>query len=168
MGPPTRPPSSPPSRAPSRAASVSSTRPHLSPQFSSPLRRFAKSKKDRPPPVTPVEQNTDDLPQGPPSADGGTKFSLRDLLGSSSRRTLSRKSSARSSASDRQSDSEGGPQSSGGESTGSLSQKYGTYKRDAIGKGATSVVRLTHKWDRDEEKLYAVKVIYFLIHCDSR
>jgi len=28
----------------------------------------------------------------------------------------------------------------------------------AIGKGATSVVRLAHKWDRSEEKLYAVKV----------
>jgi len=27
----------------------------------------------------------------------------------------------------------------------------------AIGKGATSVVRLAHKWDRTEEKLYAVK-----------
>ncbi|KAG5724092.1 Serine/threonine-protein kinase hal4 [Termitomyces sp. T112] len=27
----------------------------------------------------------------------------------------------------------------------------------AVGKGATSVVRLAHKWDRTEEKLYAVK-----------
>jgi serine/threonine protein kinase len=29
--------------------------------------------------------------------------------------------------------------------------------RAAIGKGATAVVRLAHKWDRREEKLYAVK-----------
>jgi hypothetical protein len=28
----------------------------------------------------------------------------------------------------------------------------------AIGKGATAVVRLAHKWDRSTEKLYAVKV----------
>ncbi|KAJ7053115.1 hypothetical protein C8F01DRAFT_1261021 [Mycena amicta] len=27
----------------------------------------------------------------------------------------------------------------------------------AIGKGSTSVIRLAHKWDRNEEKLYAVK-----------
>jgi protein-serine/threonine kinase len=40
-------------------------------------------------------------------------------------------------------------------------QKYGTCERVAIGKGATSVVRLAHKWDRSEEKLYAVKVILF-------
>jgi hypothetical protein len=35
----------------------------------------------------------------------------------------------------------------------------------AIGKGATSVVRLAHKWDRSEEKLYAIKVrAYSLIY----
>jgi len=38
-----------------------------------------------------------------------------------------------------------------------LLKKYGTCERVAIGKGATSVVRLAHKWDRSEEKLYAVK-----------
>jgi protein-serine/threonine kinase len=38
-----------------------------------------------------------------------------------------------------------------------LSQKYGVCQKVAIGKGATSVVRLAHKWDRTEEKLYAVK-----------
>jgi hypothetical protein len=47
----------------------------------------------------------------------------------------------------------------GGESAGSLSQKYGVCAKVAIGKGATSVVRLAHKWDRSEgEKVYAVKV----------
>jgi hypothetical protein len=39
-----------------------------------------------------------------------------------------------------------------------LSKKYGVCQKLAIGKGATSVVRLAHKWDRTEEKLYAVKV----------
>ena len=40
-------------------------------------------------------------------------------------------------------------------------RKYGVCERLAIGKGATSVVRLAHKWDRTEEKLYAVKVEHF-------
>ena len=162
--PPSQPPSRPPSQAQSRAASMSGTRPDLSSLFSSPLLGLTKSKKDRPP-VTPVEQSPDPRPKGPPSlhsTDGGTKFNLRDLLGTAPK--LSRKSSARSSASSRKSDSEGGPKSTGGESTGSLLKKYGTCSRVAIGKGATSVVRLAHKWDRTEEKLYAVKVIYFLIH----
>ncbi|KAH9177110.1 Pkinase-domain-containing protein [Lactarius sanguifluus] len=151
--PPTRPPSRPPSQAPSRAPSMSGTRPDLSSLFSS----LTKSKKDRAPPVTPVEQSPDPRSK-PPSVHstdgGGTKFNLRDLLGPAPK--LSRKSSARSSASSRKSDSEGGPKSTGGESTGLL-KKYGTCERVAIGKGATSVVRLAHKWDRTEEKLYAVK-----------
>lgn len=45
-------------------------------------------------------------------------------------------------------------------------KKYGTCERVAIGKGATSVVRLAHKWDRSEEKLYAVKVIVFWVLLD--
>ncbi|KAI9445593.1 Pkinase-domain-containing protein [Lactarius indigo] len=151
--PPTRPPSRPPSQAPSRAPSMSGTKPDLSSLFSS----LTKSKKDRAPPVTPVEQSPDPRSKPPSvhSTDGsGTKFNLRDLLGPAPK--LSRKSSARSSASSRKSDSEGGPKSIGGESTGLL-KKYGTCERVAIGKGATSVVRLAHKWDRTEEKLYAVK-----------
>lgn len=39
----------------------------------------------------------------------------------------------------------------------SLTQKYGICEKTAIGKGATAVVRLAHKWDRSTEKLYAVK-----------
>lgn len=160
------PPTRPPSAAPSRAASMSGTKPDLPSLFSSPLLGLTKSKKDKAAPITPVEQSPD--PRRPPSVhstEGGTKFNLRDLLGSTPK--LSRKSSARSSASSRKSDSEGGPKSTAGESTGSLLKKYGTCERVAIGKGATSVVRLAHKWDRTEEKLYAVKVIYFFIHCDS-
>lgn len=70
---------------------------------------------------------------------------------------LSRKSSARSTGSSRKSDSDGERKSVGGESTASLTQKYGVCQKVAIGRGATSVVRLAHKWDRTEEKLYAVK-----------
>lgn len=40
----------------------------------------------------------------------------------------------------------------------SLLKKYGVCDNKSIGKGATAVVRLAHKWDRREEKLYAVKV----------
>ncbi|PKI83114.1 hypothetical protein MVES1_002890 [Malassezia vespertilionis] len=39
----------------------------------------------------------------------------------------------------------------------SLMKKYGTCERVAIGKGATAVVRIAHKWDESIEKLYAVK-----------
>ncbi|KAI0307419.1 kinase-like domain-containing protein [Multifurca ochricompacta] len=138
---------------------MSGTKPDLSSLLSSPILGLTKgSKKDRPTPVTPVEQNPAPRSKGPPSVhstDGGHKFNLKDLLGTAPK--LSRKSSARSSASSRKSDSEGGPKSTGGESTGSLLKKYGTCERVAIGKGATSVVRLAHKWDRSEEKLYAVK-----------
>ncbi|EEB98949.1 hypothetical protein MPER_01455, partial [Moniliophthora perniciosa FA553] len=97
------------------------------------------------------------------------KFTLKDLLASTPK--LGRRTSQRSTGSSKRSDTEsvdgdreksGGPKSRGarstaGESTGSLSQKYGVCAKVAIGKGATSVVRLAHKWDRSEEKLYAVK-----------
>ncbi|KZT08979.1 Pkinase-domain-containing protein [Laetiporus sulphureus 93-53] len=86
---------------------------------------------------------------------GGQKFSLKDLLNSGPK--LARKSSARSTGSSRKSDSDRGGKSSTGESTVSLLKKYGVCQKIAIGKGATSVVRLAHKWDRSEEKLYAVK-----------
>jgi len=85
------------------------------------------------------------------------KFTLKDLLNSGPK--LSRKSSQRSTSS-RRSDSdagEGRAKSTAGDSQASLSQKYGVCQKVAIGKGATSVVRLAHKWDRTEEKLYAIK-----------
>lgn len=123
----------------------------------------------------------------PPSAAGSTsggegtgRFSLRDLLSSGPK--LSRKNSASS----KKSVSSGGggvvagimgigggskSASKGGSTKGSkagsakgstagdsaLESKYGIYGKMAVGKGATSVVRLAHKWDRTEEKLYAVK-----------
>jgi protein-serine/threonine kinase len=87
---------------------------------------------------------------------GGHKFHLKDLLGAGPK--LSRKSSQRSTGSRESDGGKSGPRSVAGESTVSLSQKYGVCGKVAIGKGATSVVRLAHKWDRTEEKLYAVKV----------
>lgn len=42
--------------------------------------------------------------------------------------------------------------------TASLLKKYGVCEKVAIGKGATAVVKLAHKWDRTTERLYAVKV----------
>ena len=163
--PPTAPPSRPPSQAPSRAASMSGAKPDLSSLLASPALREGP-RNDRAVPVTPVEASPVPRFKGPPSVhsnEGNHKFNLKDLLGSAPK--LSRKSSARSSASSRKSDSEGGPRSTAGESVGLL-KKYGTCERVAIGKGATSVVRLAHKWDRSEEKLYAVKVIIFWVLSD--
>lgn len=101
--------------------------------------------------------------------EGGHKFTLKELLNSTAPK-LSRKSSQRSTGSSKKSDTDrdsayggnnypysSGPRSTAGESTTSLSKKYGVCQKVAIGKGATSVVRLAHKWDRTEEKLYAVK-----------
>jgi serine/threonine protein kinase len=62
----------------------------------------------------------------------------------------------RSTGSSKKSESDGGAKSVA-ESTTSLLKKYGVCDNGAIGKGATSVVRLVHKWDRTEEKIYAVK-----------
>ncbi|KAG8988712.1 serine/threonine-protein kinase HAL4/sat4, partial [Tulasnella sp. 427] len=129
-------------------------------------------------PATPSDGRK--TPNRPPSTDG--RFTLNQLLGNGPR--LSRKSSASSRRSDSSTGAEQvlvhggytsgaesvgggkaggtrtksrGPSSVGGESTASLSQKYGFCDKAPLGKGATSVVRLAHKWDRKEEKLYAVK-----------
>ncbi|KAG8962322.1 serine/threonine-protein kinase HAL4/sat4 [Tulasnella sp. 425] len=126
-------------------------------------------------PATPTDGRK--TPTRPSSTDG--RFTLNQLLGSGPR--LSRKSSASSRRSDSSTGGEQvlvhggytsgaesagggkartksrGPSSVGGESTASLSQKYGFCDKAPLGKGATSVVRLAHKWDRKEEKLYAVK-----------
>ncbi|TFK57708.1 Pkinase-domain-containing protein [Heliocybe sulcata] len=89
------------------------------------------------------------------ASDGAEKksTSLKEFLSGAGPK-LTRRSSQRSNASSRKSDSDA---RSVGESTTSLLKKYGVCERVAIGKGATSVVRLAHKWDRSEEKLYAVK-----------
>lgn len=84
------------------------------------------------------------------------------MLGSVSK--LSRKPSNASRRSDdgKSEDHNAAPKrapSVGGQSNASTSllQKYGVCEKVAIGKGATAVVRLAHKWDRSTEKLYAVK-----------
>ncbi|KAI0735833.1 Pkinase-domain-containing protein [Earliella scabrosa] len=153
------PSTQPPSRAPSMSAGVSGNKliPPVAQQSKS------TSKKDQPPPTAPRIPPTlsagDEKAsrKGPPSVHsdgGGQKFTLKDLLGAPK---LVRRSSGRSTASSKKSDSERGGRSEAGGSTVSLLKKYGVCEKVAIGKGATSVVRLAHKWDRSEEKLYAVK-----------
>jgi protein-serine/threonine kinase len=91
------------------------------------------------------------------TAASGTKFTLKDLIGLGENPKLSRKQSSYK-GSDRGSTKGGSDRGDGDNgSTASLLKKYGVCDKAAIGKGATAVVRLAHKWDRREEKLYAVK-----------
>lgn len=144
--PSTRPPSQTPSRAPSVSAGVCGGK----------LAVPEPQSKAKPPP----SPQPNARPRAPSNAhsDSGQKFALKDLISSAPK--LSRKSSARSTGSSKKSDSDGERRSVTGDSTASLAQKYGVCQKVAIGKGATSVVRLAHKWDRTEEKLYAVKVLF--------
>jgi protein-serine/threonine kinase len=105
-----------------------------------------------PPPAQPVIV-------GPTTTTGGNKFTLKDLLGGGGGPKLGRRSSAAGSAkgSDKGS-TKGSERGDDNASTASLLKKYGVCEKVAIGKGATAVVRLAHKWDRSQEKLYAVKV----------
>lgn len=154
--PPSRPSSQPASRAPSMSAGVSGGKLALPPPAFVPASRERRASKGSDVPfVTPGKKpgsvHSD-------KAEGGHKFNLKDLLASGPK--LNRKSSQRSTSSKR-SDSDAGDgraRSTAGDSAVSLTQKYGVCQKLAIGKGATSVVRLAHKWDRSEEKLYAIKV----------
>jgi len=177
------PSTQPPSRAPSMSAGVSGGKlsAALQPLSKTPSLPKAPIKKDDPPPkeqplpstalrISPAsstgaaEPYPPSAPQSRPpsraasthsqSDGGGQKFTLKDLLGAPK---LARRSSARSTGSSKKSDSDRGGRSTTGDSTVSLLKKYGVCEKVAIGKGATSVVRLAHKWDRTEEKLYAVK-----------
>ncbi|KAJ8497176.1 hypothetical protein ONZ51_g657 [Trametes cubensis] len=153
------PSTQPPSRAPSMSAGVSGGK-VIAPAKEPPTK--VAPKKEHPPPTAPRISPTPSAGEekasrkGPPSvhSDSGQKFTLKDLLGTPK---LVRRSSARSTASSKKSDSDRGGRSEAGASTVSLLKKYGVCEKVAIGKGATSVVRLAHKWDRSEEKLYAVK-----------
>ncbi|KAI0358833.1 Pkinase-domain-containing protein [Trametes cingulata] len=153
------PSTQPPSRAPSMSAGVSGGK--ITAPVKEPPSKVAP-KKELPPPTaprispTPSAGEEKSTRKGPPSihSDTGQKFTLKDLLGAPK---LVRRSSARSNASSKKSDSDRGGRSEAGASTVSLLKKYGVCEKVAIGKGATSVVRLAHKWDRSEEKLYAVK-----------
>ncbi len=75
---------------------------------------------------------------------------LRDMIMGSAPK-LSRRGSSASGGSKK------GASQAGGGDNASLLKKYGVCEKAAIGKGATAVVRLAHKWDRSTEKLYAVK-----------
>lgn len=161
------PSTQPPSRAPSMSAGVSGGK--ITAPVKQPTSKVAP-KKELPPPTAPRISPTlsagdeKSSRKGPPSVhsdSGGQKFTLKDLLGAPK---LVRRSSARSNASSKKSNSDRDGRSDAG-STVSLLKKYGVCEKVAIGKGATSVVRLAHKWDRSEEKLYAVKV---RLHIGSR
>ncbi|GAK68544.1 pkinase-domain-containing protein [Moesziomyces antarcticus] len=80
---------------------------------------------------------------------------LRDMIMGSAPK-LSRRGSSASHGNKSDGGSKKGGSTAGGE-TASLLKKYGVCEKAAIGKGATAVVRLAHKWDRSTEKLYAVK-----------
>ncbi|KAF5312669.1 hypothetical protein D9619_003632 [Psilocybe cf. subviscida] len=176
---PSRPPSAPASRAPSMSGGVSGGRVnghgHITvvpppPAVHVPLgreRRASKASDILPStPLSHKKAGSVHSEKDGKEGGGGHKFTLKDLLGSGPK--LNRKSSQRSTSS-RRSDSDagsnyggtgsghGGTKSVGGDSAVSLTQKYGVCQKVAIGKGATSVVRLAHKWDRTEEKLYAIK-----------
>lgn len=151
---PSRPPSQPASRAPSMSAGVSGGKlaPPPQPTFV-PASRERRASKASEAPIAPGKR------PGSVHSDkeGGHKFNLKDLLANGPK--LHRKNSQRSTSSKR-SDSDAGDgraRSTAGDSAVSLTQKYGVCQKVAIGKGATSVVRLAHKWDRSEEKLYAIK-----------
>ncbi|PWN97164.1 Pkinase-domain-containing protein [Tilletiopsis washingtonensis] len=91
----------------------------------------------------------------PDDAKSSASSTLRDMIMGAP--LLSRRGSNTSQAG--KSDGAGGSKkgSESGKETASLLKKYGVCEKAAIGKGATAVVRLAHKWDRSEEKLYAVK-----------
>ncbi|KAL7421110.1 hypothetical protein Q5752_003994 [Cryptotrichosporon argae] len=91
------------------------------------------------------------------TAASGNKFTLKDLIGLGDAGKLTRKPSDRGSDRGSARGSAKGSEYGDNQSTASLLSKYGVCDRAAIGKGATAVVRLAHKWDRREEKLYAVK-----------
>lgn len=84
---------------------------------------------------------------------------LRDMIMGSAPK-LSRRGSSASHGNKSDGGSKKGGSAKGsaaGGETASLLKKYGVCEKAAIGKGATAVVRLAHKWDRSTEKLYAVK-----------
>ncbi|KAJ8481054.1 hypothetical protein ONZ45_g15441 [Pleurotus djamor] len=147
--PSTRPPSQAPSRAPSMSAGTSGGKVKQPQLLNVPPVAASKSTASS---VVSTGKSTE--PSKPKSRSNSVHSVDADKH--SQRSTGSRSS--------RKSDSDNGRggggvdgKSDAGGSAVSLSQKYGVCQKVAIGKGATSVVRLAHKWDRTEEKLYAVK-----------
>ncbi|THV01257.1 Pkinase-domain-containing protein [Dendrothele bispora CBS 962.96] len=166
--PSTRANSRAPSRAPSMSGGVSGSKLQMSTVNPPPANGVVRSNSSSNATESTVVGTARPKPASVHSTDGEKhKFTLKDLLAAGPK--LNRKSSQRStgSRSSRKSDGESiderytngksGPKSTAGDSVTSLSQKYGVCQKVAIGKGATSVVRLAHKWDRTEERLYAIK-----------
>lgn len=152
---PSRPPSQPASRAPSMSAGVSGGKLAPPPPVFVPASRERRASRGSDAPIVTPGKKPGSVHSD--KAEGGHKFNLKDLLASGPK--LNRKSSQRSTSSKKSdSDAGDGRRSTAGDSAVSLTQKYGVCQKLAIGKGATSVVRLAHKWDRSEEKLYAIKV----------
>jgi protein-serine/threonine kinase len=157
--PSTRTNSRAPSRAPSMSGGVAGSKLQMSKAPA--IQRSVSGNQTATEPSSPAVASRP-KPASVHSTDGEKhKFTLKDLLASAPK--LARKSSQRSvgSRSSRKSDGGesdgGGAKSAAGDSATSLSKKYGVCQKVAIGKGATSVVRLAHKWDRSEERLYAIK-----------
>ncbi|KAG8771977.1 serine/threonine-protein kinase HAL4/sat4, partial [Serendipita sp. 407] len=137
------------------------------PSVSSPSKQQEQSKRDSTSAMPtsairsrrPSESSQKSIPR-PPSATGSHsggegRFSLKDLLSSGPKLTRRNSASSKKSVSSGKAGSVKGG-STAGESA-ALESKYGIYGKMAVGKGATSVVRLAHRWDRTEDKLYAVK-----------
>ena len=143
--PPSQAPSRPSSRAPSMSAGVSGGK-VAPPAAKTPANKPQATKAE----VKPTRPRS--RASSTHSNDGNHKFNLKDLLSGGP------KLARRASNSSKKSDSDNGDAKSNAGTSASLSQKYGVCQKVAIGKGATSVVRLAHKWDRSEEKLYAIKV----------
>lgn len=168
--------SRPPSRAPSRPPSV--RRQNSAPGHDISVQTFVDPKNAVTPPVGVLapqpQRRLSQRSAGSPSrrsasagqgvtakkdesaGNSGTKFTLKDLVGLGDNKV--KKASAAGSAKGSDRGSTRGSEIGDNNSTASLLKKYGVCDRAAIGKGATAVVRLAHKWDRREEKLYAVKV----------
>ncbi|EPS98106.1 hypothetical protein FOMPIDRAFT_1024800 [Fomitopsis schrenkii] len=157
-------------KAPSQKEYPSSPALRISPASSAGAPEIHSARTPEPESARTARQPTKSAPSSKPASkppsrpssvhsqsDTGQKFTLKDLNRLLGGPKLTRKTSGRSTASSRKSDSDNDRKSTAGESTISLLKKYGVCEKVAIGKGATSVVRLAHKWDRSEEKLYAVK-----------
>lgn len=159
-----------PSRNPSmkrdqggKSGTVGSSDPHAQPPMD--RARDEKRSDGRPPPARSPSYGPGGKAPSIKEEGGGTKFTLKDLLASGPK--LARKASAAGSAKGSDRGSMKGSEKGYGDnnSTASLFKKYGICEKAAIGRGATAVVRLAHKWDRTEEKLYAVKVSRISIAC---
>ena len=137
----------------------------------------AQEKKDKDAASRPRAESNGYLSASAASDKGGMGAALNEFM----RNKVARKSSATSKKSDDGKSDDGKKSNAGGEgsqyggstkdetksksgmTTTSTLKKYGVCEKVLIGKGATAVVKLAHKWDRTTERLYAVKVRLFFV-----